>query len=328
MGINIVGTGMYLPELEVDNQAFTKLVDTSDEWITTRTGIKKRYFTNGELAYQIGAKAAKQALDHAGVSAEEIDMILVSSCSQDFFTPSIACMIGKEIGAATAPGMDLNAACAGFVFALDVAEKYLHSGLKRILIVAAEVLSRMIDFEDRATCVLFGDGAAAAVVTAGEGLYASFLAGKPEGAEKIFAKLPAPTHPFSNKQAVYDDPLMDDMPDFHLFMAGNDVYKFATVAMPEAILAAAEKSGIPVQELDWIIPHQANIRIIQTAMKKLGVSEQKCYINIDHCGNISSACIPLALTQLCEQGRLKKGQKIALVGFGAGLVYAATIFEW
>lgn len=328
MGITIKGTGNYLPPFVATNQDFEQFLDTSDEWITTRTGIKRRHLSNGELAFQIGAKAAKQALENAAISLDQIDMILVCSCSPDFLTPSTACMIGKQLGAADLPCLDLNAACAGFVYALDVAEKYLRSGMQNILIIATEIVSRMVDFTDRTTCVLFGDAAAAVVVSPSDRLYASFLTGKPDAAEKIFTKLPPANTPFTTKPVDYGIPQINDAPAGLLMMEGNEVYKFATAAMPEAVITAAERAGIEVADLDLLIPHQANLRIINTALKKMNLPPEKCYLNIADYGNVSSACIPLGLSLLCEESRLSKGVKIGLVGFGAGLVYGAIVFEW
>ena len=329
MAIKIIGTGRYVPEVIADNEDFAKIVDTSDEWITTRTGIKTRHITNGVLAFHMGAKASEQAIKRAGIEAEEIDMILATTVTPDCLTPSLACLVGQELGIESAACMDLNAACAGYVFALDVAQKYLDSGCaKTILIVSSEIITRMVDYSDRGTCVLFGDGAAATVVTKGEGLYSCVLKGKPQGAVKIFTKLPEPKNPFSDKPFDWGYDEMNEAPTGYMQMAGNDVYKFATVAMPEAVELAAEQAGLKVEDLDLIIPHQANIRIVQTAIKRLKLPAERFYINIQDFGNISSACIPLALSQLDEQGRLKKGDKICVVGFGAGLTYGASIFEW
>lgn len=329
MGLTILGAGGYLPDTVASNEDFAKIVDTSNEWITTRTGIKTRHITNGELAFQMGAKAANLAIQDAGISLEQIDMVLATTVTADFLTPSLACMIAKEIGLEDAACMDLNAACAGYVFAMDVAKKYLDSkDAKTILVVSSEVVTRMVDYTDRATCVLFGDGAAATVLTASDGLYAACLRSAPQGALKIFTKLAEPQNPFGKSPVDWGDESVNAAPVGMMQMAGNDVYKFATAAMPEAVEAAAEKAGIALSEIDLIIPHQANIRIVQTAIKRLKLPPEKFYINIQDYGNISSACIPLGLAQLKQQGRLKKGDKICLVGFGAGLTYGAVVFEY
>ena len=329
MGLNIIGAGMYVPETIADNNDFTKIVDTSDEWITTRTGIKTRHINNGELTFQMGAKAAAQAVKDAGIEVEKIDMVLGTTVTSDFLTPSLACMVAKEIGIEDAACMDLNAACSGYVFALDVAKKYLDSGeFHCILIVSSEIVTRMVDYTDRGTCVLFGDGAAATIVTQGEGLYAASLRSSPQGALKIFTKLPEPENPFKTKASDWGDERLQEAAPYHMQMQGHDVYKFATVAMADAVEQAAQKAGLSPEDLDIIIPHQANIRIVQTAIKRLKLPVERFYVNIQEYGNISSACIPLAITELKSQGRLKKGDKVCVVGFGAGLTYGAAVFEY
>lgn len=329
MGISIIGSGFYVPEVIASNDDFAKIVDTSDEWITTRTGIKTRHIANGELTYQMGAKAASQAVEQAGIDRSDIDMVIGCTVTGDCLTPSMACLVAKEIGIEDACCFDVNAACAGYVFALDVAQKYLACGeAKTVLLVAAEMVTRMVDYSDRSTCVLFGDGAAATVVTAGGGLYASHIGSAPQGADKIFTKLAEMPNPFKTGKNDWGDERMNAAPALFMQMAGNDVYKFATTIMPEAVEKAAAKAGLALEDLDLIIPHQANIRIVQTAIKRLKLPLDKFYVNIQEFGNISSACIPLGLSQLREQGKLKKGDKICLVGFGAGLTYGAAVFEY
>lgn len=329
MGIKIKGCGYYVPELVASNEDFSKIVDTSDEWITTRTGIKTRHIANGELAYQMGANASMKAIKDAGIELNDIDMIIGTTVTADCLTPSMACLVGKELGIEKAMCFDVNAACAGYVFALDIAHKYLASGdCKNILIVSSEIVSRMVDYTDRSTCVLFGDGAAATVVSYSDGEYKSYINSDPQGADKIFAKIPSTPNPFRTQTPDWSDERMQEAPELFMQMAGNDVYKFATTIMPEAVKKASEKAGWETNDLDIIIPHQANIRIVQTAIKKLKLPEDKFYINIQDYGNISSACIPLALSQLKEMGKLENGKKICLVGFGAGLTYGAAVFEY
>lgn len=329
MGIKIKGCGYYVPDLIASNEDFSKIVDTSDEWITTRTGIKTRHIANGELAYQMGAKASKIALDDANISLSDIDMIIGTTVTADCLTPSMACLVGKELEIEKAMCFDINAACAGYVYALDIAHKYLASKeYKNILIVSSEIVSRMVDYTDRSTCVLFGDGAAATVVSYSENEYKSYINSDPQGADKIFSKIPSTPNPFKTNESVWCDEKMQQAPELFMQMAGNDVYKFATTIMPQAVLEASQKAGWNASDLDIIIPHQANIRIVQTAIKKLKLPEDKFYINIEDYGNISSACIPLALSQLKEQGKLKEKDKICLVGFGAGLTYGAVVFEY
>lgn len=328
MGIKIIGSGYYLPETIAANEDFAKLVDTSDEWITSRTGIKRRHIANGELTYQMGAKASAAALKNAQLRATDIDMVLGTTVTSDFLTPSMACMVAKELGIEKAVCFDINAACAAYVFALDMAHKYLLSGeYKNILIVSSETVTGMVDYSDRATCVLFGDGAAATIITKSDTLFSSYIDTNPQGADKIFTKLPRTENPFKTAEDKWDDDNLKTAPLLFMQMAGNEVYKFATVMMPLAIEEAAKRANLELSDIDLVIPHQANIRIVQTAIKRLNMPPEKFYINIENFGNISSACIPLGIAQLMENKKIKEGDKICLVGFGAGLVYGATIFE-
>lgn len=329
MGIKMIGFGGYVPPMTASNDDFAKIVDTNDEWITTRTGIKTRHIVNGELTWQIGAKAAKQAIEDAGIAPEDIDMVIGCTVTGDTTTPSMACLVAKAVGIPNGIIFDMNAACAGFVYALDAAEKYLKTGAaKTVMIVSAEVLSRMVDYTARETCVLFGDGAAAVILRNDETkLYASCINSKPSGAYKIVNKLSSTPCPFKTETPDWGDDDVNAAPDGKMQMAGNAVFKFAVTAMPEAVEEAAKKAGITLDDLDLIIPHQANIRIIQAAIKRLDIPEDKFFINIENFGNISSACIPFALSELHKAGRLKPGMKLCAVGFGAGLVYAAAVFE-
>lgn len=330
MGIRILGSGGYLPAFTASNEDFTRIVDTSDEWIVKRTGISTRHLADGESTTGMAAQAAAQAIANAGIDLCEIDLVIGTTVSGDFTTPSLACMTAHELGIIKAACFDINAACAGFVYALDMAEMYLSSGRAGCaLIVSSEMLSRLTDYSDRSTCVIFADGAGAAVVKAGEGLYQSYVSCEPEGAHHIFAQSAPVQNPFTGR-SVYEN----EQEQFghgngrYIYMEGREVYKFATRAMPQAVEAACQKAGIPVEELDLIIPHQANIRIVQTAAKNMGIPMEKCYTSIDRYGNTSSACIPIGIAECMADGRLKKGSKVCLVGFGAGLVYAASVFEW
>lgn len=329
MGIKIIGTGMYVPDIIVTNDDLATIVDTSDEWITQRTGIKTRHLTNGELTFQMGAKAAKEAIENAGIMPEDIDMILGTTMTPDCFMPSMACLVGHELNINNAVCMDLNAACTGYIYALDTARSFLETGnYKNILIVSSEVMSRTIDFNDRATCVLFGDGAGATVVTKSEGLYASNLGGNPTGALKLYAKLPAPNHPFKKGDSDWGNPDVNAYIDEAIRMEGDEVYKFATTVMPKAVKNVVEKAGISLEQLDMLIPHQANVRILLSSNKRLKMPFEKIYVGIEEYGNISSACIPLAMHKLSKENKLKSGDKICIVGFGAGLTYGSVVFEW
>lgn len=329
MGIKILGAGKYIPPLTVSNEDLSKMVETSDEWITSRTGIKTRHYTVDEPTYVLGKKAALGAIADAGITPSEIDMVIATTVTPDYLTPSTACMIANEIGAFSAVSFDINAACAGFVFALDIAHKYLASpGVNKVLIVSCEALTKMVDFNDRSTCVLFGDGAGACVVGKSEGFFESAMTTDASGVSKLFAKAVTINNPFM-KEAYDKEP--EGFPKTeknYLSMDGREVYKFATKAMPNAVSEACRKAGITPDELSLIIPHQANIRIVQTAAKNLGISMDKLFVNIEKYGNISSACIPVAISEAKASGRIKKGDKLCLVGFGAGLVSAAAVFEF
>ncbi|MBQ8826683.1 MAG: ketoacyl-ACP synthase III [Oscillospiraceae bacterium] len=328
-GINILGTGSYAPELCITNDDMAKVVETNDEWISTRTGIKSRHYSNGELTWQMGAKAAQKAIEAAGISPEEIGLIIFSTITSDFSTPSCACMVQNAVGAVNAAAFDLNAACTGFVYSLDTAKRFLQTdeNMKYALVVSAEVLSRIVDFNDRTTCILFGDGAAAVVIERSEKMYSSYLAADGSGGKFLYARNLAPTHPFrTNKEDNYGEDFALD--NGYLFQDGKEVYKFATKALPTASSKAAENIGFDIKEIDWIVPHQANIRIIETAAKNFGVPMDKFIINLDKYGNTSSASMPIAFDEAVRDGRIKKGQKLCFVGFGAGLTMGAIILEY
>lgn len=328
MGINILGLGSYVPEQKLTNDDFKRFVETDDEWIRTRTGITERRMAGWEPTWYMGLKAVEQAIERAGISPEEVGLIISTSVTPDFLTPSMACVIQGKIGAVNAAAFDLNAACSGFVYALDTAERFLRTddNLKYVVIVANEALSRFIDFSDRTTCVLFGDGAAAAVVEKSDKLFSSALCSDGTGAGHLCARSLniAP-------EIQTESDFVDEFPQnglHHLYQNGKEVYKFATSALPKSFELAAEKIGITKDEIDWFIPHQANVRIIETAAKKLGAPMDKFIVTLDHFGNTSSASIPIAFNEAVEKGLVKRGQKLALIGFGAGLTYGGIILEY
>ena len=268
-GVFIAGTGMYLPDLVVTNEDMSKIVDTSDEWISQRTGIRERRLSQGEPNFYMGTKAAQMALADAKVTGEDIDMIIGCTCTPDFNYPTLACIVQDEIGAENAFCWDLNGACSGFIYALDVAKHYLAAGKKNILIVCSEILSKELDFTDRSTCVLFGDGAAAVVVKPSEnGLYSSFLRSKGKLGGAIVSRAMEPQGPFVTDK---DNPKYQKYEKTNgnfVSMKGQEVYRFAVGAMPEAVLNACEGAGLDISQLDLIIPHQANIRIIHAAAER------------------------------------------------------------
>lgn len=329
-GIKIIGTGTYLPEFIATNEMFTKFIDTTDEWITTRTGISERRISPDKPNFVMAAEASKQAMQNAGVTAKDIDAIIVSTCSPDFFYPNTACLIQNLIGANGSAAMDINTACTGFISALDVARVYLAADVyKTILVVASERLTSQIDYEDRASCILFGDGAGAAVVQKGDGLYYSHLGAEGDMLKDLYCKvLYDRNNPFFKGDDMLKDIINTPQKERYLQMDGKAVYKFAVDAMAAAVEKVCADSGFDINELDLVIPHQANIRIIQSALKKMNVDQSKVYTNLEKHGNTSSSCIPMCLAELDKAGRLKRGMKICLVGFGAGLTYGACIFEY
>ena len=336
MGLHILGTGSYTPARELTNDDFTKFIETNDEWIRTRTGISSRRVSEGEPTWYMGAEAAKAAIEAAGINAADIAMIIDTTITGDYCTPSVSCIIQRETGAVNAACFDLNAACSGFVYGVDMAHRFLKTDAdaKYALIVANEQLSRITNYEDRASCILFGDGAAAVVVEYKEdALYTSHLGADGTGAKFLFAPTAMPAPYFSVPEKLekkwddFDEPLTGKFA--HCFKQdGKEVYRFATQAMPKAAKAAADKIGFDLNELDKIVPHQANTRIIETAMKNMGLPMEKAVVNIAQHGNTSSASIPIALDEAVRAGVIQRGNKICLVGFGAGLTYAAVILEY
>ncbi|MBQ1538619.1 MAG: ketoacyl-ACP synthase III [Ruminococcus sp.] len=329
VGVKVKGIGRAVPEVIASNDDFAKIVDTNDEWITQRTGIKTRHISNGEPTYYFGAKAAKEAVADAGLEPSDIGLIIVTTVTPDYYTPSTACLIQRELGVSGCPAFDVNAACSGFVYAVDMARRYLACGdIKYALVVAAEELSKFVDYEDRSTCILFGDAAAAVVLEKAEDtLFSSYLAADGSGAAYLASRAMLTINPFRDQDFTYDM----DMPEPHkhyLLQDGKEVYKFATNALPTACKEACDKAGITPDELDAIIPHQANVRIIETAAKKLKVSMDKMVLNIADYGNTSSASIPNAFYDGVKSGRIKRGDKVCFVGFGGGLTYGATIIEY
>lgn len=328
MGINITGLGCYVPEQKLTNSDFARFVDTNDEWIRTRTGIVERRMAGWEPTWYMGTHASLKAIENAGISPEDIGLIITTTVTSDFLTPSMASVIQDKIGAVNSAGFDLNAACTGFIYALDTARRFLDTddNLKYVLVVASEALSRFVDFEDRGSCILFGDGAAAVVVEKSSKLYSSHLASDGSGASYLCARS-LNVAPEVKVEKDFDDGFTHN-PLHKLYQNGKEVYKFATHVLPKSFEIISEKIGITKDDIDWFIPHQANVRIIETAGKKLGVSMDKFIVTLDHYGNTSSASIPLALAEAVEDGRIKRGQKLALIGFGAGLTYGGIVLEY
>ena len=286
--------------------------------------------TSGEPTWYMAAEASKKAIENAGISAEDIGLIIVTTITADYYTPSCSCMVQREINAVGSMAIDVNCACSGFAYGFDMAKRYLQTddGIKYALVVSAEELSKITDFSDRASCVLFGDGAAAVVVEKKENsLYTSHLGADGSGAKFLAAKNDRPLNPFVKERFDVDEQ-MPAVNKHYLFQDGREVYKFATKILPFAVAEACGKIGLDISEIDLIVPHQANVRIIETAAKNMGISMDKFYLNLSRYGNTSSASIPLAFCEAVEEGKVKRGDKVCFVGFGAGLTYACAIFEY
>lgn len=324
MNAKIIGVGMYLPERVLTNFDLEKMVDTSDEWITKRTGIKERHIAReDEFASDMAVIAAKEALEDSGLAAGDIELILVSTISAEMVTPTAACLVQKALGASGSAAIDMNTACSGFVSALIVAQQFIKAGAyKNILVVGADTMSKYTDWEDRTSCVLFGDGAGAAVLTAcedGDGIL-SFEMGADGSKEGV---LSVPSLKFSEA----DLERRGGRAQRTFWMDGSEVFKFAVRIMCDSMMRSLEKAGMDINDLDLLIPHQANIRIIDGAIKRLHIAPEKVFANIDRTGNTSSACVPMAICEAVRAGRIKKGDTIGLVGFGGGLTWASLVMK-
>lgn len=313
--IKIKGYGYAKAEKYVTNQDLSKIVDTSDEWIIERTGIKTRYISEKETTSELAYRAAKHAIENAGINKNEIDLIIVATTTPDNFTPSTACLLQEKLGlnGQHIMAFDLNAACSGFLYAMHTACALLNQ-YKCALIVGAEVLSKIINWKDRNTCVLFGDGAGALIIKKEETLnniefYANAI-GDSKGILKAEGISMEQTKTFG-----------------YLKMDGKEVFRFAVKAMEEAMRKVLEQANVNINEIDLIIPHQANIRIIKYVAKHMKLDENRFFINLDQFGNTSSASVAIALAQAKELGKIHEGMKIVLVGFGAGFTYAASYIE-
>ncbi len=317
MNFKITGTGSYLPKQVVTNDDLSKIVETSDEWIRQRVGIHERRIATAETCVDMAVGAANAALESAGVKPEELDLILASTVSGDNVSPSVACMVQNRIGA-TCMAYDINAACSAFIFLLETAAGYFARGkVKKALVIGAEKLSRIVDWTDRSTCVIFGDGAGAAVLELGEGYTDSTF--DVRGGDDVL-KIPHyhGASPFDKTEA--------EPPFIH--MAGQETFKFAVSSITRDVDMLLERNGLTADDIKYIVPHQANSRIIDTAARRLKIPQEKFYMNIDRLGNTSSASIPIALDELARSGKLVKGDKIILCAFGGGLASAAALMEW
>jgi len=314
----IIGTGSYLPEKILTNQDLESMVDTSDEWIRTRTGIEQRHIAaEGQMASDLALKASQNAIDAAGLQAKDIDLIIVATTTPDMIFPSTACILQNKLGTSRGPAFDIQAVCSGFIYALATADMFVSSGKARnALVVGTEVYSRIMDWNDRTTCVLFGDGAGAVVLARDQkpGILSSHL--HADGSYNQVLSAPASIH--SGK--IQGTPFVT--------MEGSTVFKFAVKVLEEAVLEALQENQLQTSDIDWLIPHQANIRIITSTAKKLGIPEEKVVKTVSQHGNTSAASVPLALDQAVRDGRILPGQHIILEGVGGGFTWGSVLVRW
>lgn len=321
----IAGTGSYLPEKVLTNADLEKMIDTSDEWIRTRTGIKeRRIVAQGQASSDLAYEASRKAMQAAQVKAEELDMIIVATITPDMIFPATACVLQEKLGAKGTAAFDLEAACSGFLYGISIGSQFIATGMyDNILVVAAEALSKIIDWKDRSTCIIFADGAGAAVLKPSfdsSGIISNYLGADGTGADLVGvpaggSRLPASQETVRDRQ-------------HYMKMRGNGLFKRAVKAMIHAIDVSLEKGGLTYDEIDFFIPHQANIRIINPVAKRIGLDKNKVCINLDQCGNMSAASVAVALDQAVREGKIKKGDKVLLTCFGGGLTWASLVIEW
>ncbi|MGL4451874.1 MAG: beta-ketoacyl-ACP synthase III [Sarcina sp.] len=318
----VIGVGGYAPNNIVLNEELQKIVDTSDEWIKSRTGIRERRISCGENTSDLASKAARIALKMANIEAKDIDYIIVATITPDNYTPSTASIVQDKIGAVNAGAIDINAACTGFIYAIEIADCLIKNGTyKTILVIGAETLSKILDWSDRSTCVLFGDGAGATILTrdSEKGIKAIITGSDGSKGSSLIAQNLIVANPFVSEIEKYSP---------YITMNGAEVFKFATRIMEDSIQKVLEKSNMTLQDIDYIIPHQANYRIIEYVSKKLKIDISKFIINLDKYGNTSGASIPLALSEAINSKKIKSGDKIVLVGFGGGLTWGSVLIEY
>ncbi|HAT4259747.1 TPA: ketoacyl-ACP synthase III [Clostridium perfringens] len=318
----MIGFGLYTPKNLVENERLQEFLETSDEWIRTRTGIERRYISLDENTSDLAVEASKKALSQARLNAEEIDLIIVATVTPDNFTPSTACIVQDKLGAKNAWAFDINAACTGFIYALKLGRSLIRSGeANNALIIGAETLSKALNWKDRGSCVLFGDGAGATVLTSTEedcGIKCvNVKSDGSKGDSLVIQGLPL-NSPFKDGREVSEN---------YINMNGREIFKFATKVMEESIVEILEKENIKIEDIDAIIPHQANLRIIDYVVKRLGIPREKFITNLQNYGNTSGASIPIALCESIDEGNLKKGDNIIMVGFGGGLTWGAALIK-
>ena len=311
----IVGTGSYLPPRIVTNDELAKRIDTSDAWIQERTGIKQRHIAEeSQTSSDLALEACRRALDAAGLTAADIDLIIVATSTPDFVFPSTACLLQAKLGVKGCPAFDVQAVCSGFVYGLGIADNFIRSGThKRALVVGAEVFSRILDWNDRGTCVLFGDGAGAVVLAAGEqpGIHATVL--HADGSQAGILSVPGNVC----GGRIVGSPFLQ--------MQGNQVFKFAVKVLDEVARETAVAAGIGLDQVDWLIPHQANVRILEATVKKLGMARERLVVTVDRHGNTSAASVPLALDEFVRAGKIRAGHKVMMQGVGGGFTWGASL---
>jgi 3-oxoacyl-[acyl-carrier-protein] synthase-3 len=322
----ISGWGMHVPERVLTNDDLARVVDTTDEWIVSRTGIRERHVVSDEreTTATMAVRAARAALRVANLAPSQLDLVIVATTMPDYPFPATACLVQDALGAARAGAFDLSAACSGFIYAMSMASGFIRSGnANHVLVIGSETLSRMMDWTDRNTCVLFGDGAGAVVLSASTercGVLAAELGSDGSGGELLIVRAGGSRAPASHETISNGD--------HFLWMNGREVFRFATKMMPKATETVVRKAGWQLADLALVIPHQANIRIIESSIKRLGLPPDRFFVNLERYGNTSSASIPIALCEAVAQGRVHPGDKLVLVGFGAGLTWAAAAIEW
>jgi 3-oxoacyl-[acyl-carrier-protein] synthase-3 len=324
----ITGTGSSLPEKILTNLDLERMVETSDDWITTRTGIKQRRIASeGQYTSTFAVEASRRALAMAGVKAEELDLIIIGTVTPDFPFPSTACIVQHELGAVNATAFDLSAACSGFIYGLSIADKYIRCGeAKKVLVIGAEVLSRVVDWTDRNTCVLFGDGSGAAVVEASEGdsgILSSHIFSNGSYWDTLYQPACGNRNPATNENVLRERLS-------YIKMDGNDVFKHAVRAMEEAACTALVANGMGPADISLLIPHQANRRIIDATAKRLGIAadDDRLFVNLHNYGNTSSASIPICIDEANRNGRIKAGDIVLLASFGGGFTYGSALMRW
>lgn len=323
--VEITCAAKYLPEKIVTNAHLATFLDTSDEWISSRTGIKQRHISTNENTSDLGTKVCESLIEKSGIKAEEIGMIIVATISPDYLSPATACIIQKNIGACNAFAFDINAACTGFVYALSIAEKYVSSGVcNHAIVIGAEVMSKEMDWSDRSECVLFGDGAGGIILSQSKNKQSSFIAESLRSDGNRYSCIISGERPVQNAFTE-----KKRMKNTYLKMKGREVFDFATRNVPENISRLLEQASISSDDVKYIIPHQANSRIVEIIAKKMNISIEKFYMNINEYGNTTAATIPIALAEMIEKGLLKygNGDKVILTGFGSGVTWGSILIK-